>query len=320
MDRASGLISWYRSCFQLPEDVLIPYMTGKSMYRPLIPLLVSYLSGLLIGFYLPIPQFILFPVIFLSLIFFISTLLIRAQRLSFIVATILFALIGLLYLQSILSPHLSPDHITHFVAAKKVVLEGVICRPPELFPDKTRLYLQTEKIIEHEKTIIINGRLLLSIQEKLHAFNYGDRVRFSAKLRFPRNFNNLGRFDYHRYLALKGILVIASLYDRTSIVKVGTTVPNALLVQGENYRSQIRNFLSTHLASPQADIARALILGEKGGIAKGLRDEFSATGVAHILAISGLHIGIIALVSFFLVKHLLDCPLQYAHTSLNPSL
>jgi competence protein ComEC len=188
-----------------------------------------------------------------------------------------------------------------------VVLEGVICRPPELFPDKTRLYLQTEKIIERKKITIINGKLLLTIQKKLNAFKYGDRVRFSAKLRFPRNFNNPGRFDYHSYLALKGILVIASLYDRRSIVKVGTTVPNALFIQGENYRSQIRNFLSTHLTSPEADIARALILGEKGGIAKGLRDEFSATGVAHILAISGLHIGIIALVSFFLVKNLLAC-------------
>jgi len=277
------------------------------MYRPLIPLLVSYLSGLLIGFYLPIPPFILLPGILLFLIFFISTIIIRAQRVSLILAIILFALIGVLYLQSILSPHLSSNHITHYVTGKKVVLEGVISKAPELFPDKTRLYLHTEKIIEHKKITIINGELLLTIQEKLYTFNYGDRVRFSAKLRFPRNFNNPGRFDYNRYLALKGILVIASLYDGTAIVKVGTTVPNSLLLRGEHYRTQIRNFLSTHLSSPEADIARALILGEKGSIPKGLREQFSATGIAHILAISGLHIGIIALVSFFLVRHLLAC-------------
>ena len=290
------------------------------MYRPLIPLLVSYLSGLLIGSYLPIPQFILLPGIFVSLIFLIYTTIVRAHRSSLILVIILFALIGILNLRGILSPHLSPNHITHYVTGKKVVLEGVIYKPPELFPDKTRLYLQAEKIIEHNKITIINGKLLLTIQEKLYAFNYGDRVRFSSKLRLPRNFNNPGRFDYHRYLALKGILAIASLYDGTGIVKVGTTIPNPLLLKGEHYRSQIRNFLSTHLTSPEAEIARALILGEKGGIAKGLREEFSVTGVAHILAISGLHIGIIALVSFFLVKNLLDCPLQYAHVSLSPYL
>jgi competence protein ComEC len=277
------------------------------MYRPLIPILLSYLSGLLICYYLPIPQFILLPGIFLSLIFFIHTIITRAHRLSLILAIILFALIGILYLKGILSPHLSPNHITHYVTGEKVVLEGVLYKPPELFPDKTRLYLQTEKIIEHKKIIIIKGRLLLTIKEKLYAFNYGDRVRFSAKLRFPRNFNNPGRFDYNRYLALKGILVIASLYDGKTIVKVGRTVPNPLLLQGEHYRTQIRNFLRAHLTSPEADIARALILGEKGGIAKELREQFSATGVAHILAISGLHVGIIALVSFFLVKNLLKC-------------
>ena len=188
-----------------------------------------------------------------------------------------------------------------------MVLEGVISKSPELFPDKTRLHLQIEKIIEHNKITIINGILLLTVKKKLYAFNYGDRVRFKAKLRFPRNFNNPGRFDFHRYLALKGILVIASLYDGTAIVKVGTTVPNSLLLRGEHYRTQIRNFLSTHLSSPEADIARALILGEKGGITQELREQFSATGVAHILAISGLHIGIIALVSFFLVRNLLAC-------------
>ena len=190
---------------------LLPYVTGKPMYRPLIPLLLAYLSGLLLGFYFPIPRFILYPGIFFSLLFFIGTTLRRAQRLSFILATILFALIGILYLQGILSPHLPPNHITHYVTARKVVLEGVICSPPELFPDKTRLCLQTEKIVEHDKITLINGKLLLTIQEMLYDINYGDRVRFSAKLRFPRNFNNPGRFDYHRYLALKGILVTASL-------------------------------------------------------------------------------------------------------------
>jgi competence protein ComEC len=234
-------------------------------------------------------------------------MIIKTQRLSLILAIILFALIGILYLQSILSPHLSPNHITHYATGEKVVLEGILYKPPELFSDKTRLYLQTEKIIEHNKINIINGRLLLTIKEKLYSFNYGDRVRFSTKLRFPRNFNNPGRFDYQRYLALKGILIIASLYDGTTIVKVGTTVPNPLVLQGEHYRTRIRNFLSTHLTSPEADIARALILGEKGGITQELREQFSATGVAHILAISGLHIGIIALVSFFLVKNLLKC-------------
>lgn len=188
-----------------------------------------------------------------------------------------------------------------------MVLEGILYRPPELSLDKTKLYLKTKKIIKKNKIITTNGYLLLTVKEKLKAFKYGDRVRFSARIRYPRNFNNPGRFDYCTYLALKGILVTASLKDGREIVKVGETTINPLLKLVEKYRIQIKEFLTTHLQSPSAGIAKALILGEKGEISKELRERFSAAGVAHILAISGLHIGIIALVCFFLVRNLLKC-------------
>lgn len=277
------------------------------MYRPLMPLLFSYLAGLLIGSFLALPRFILLVGILLSLVFFTWTIIKGTKRLSLFLVIMLFALIGILSIRSILAPTLPPNHITRYLTGKKVVVEGVLCKAPELFPDKTVLCLQAEKIIEQKKTIIIEGRLLLTIKETIDGFSYGDRVRFSARLRFPRNFNNPGRFDYQRYLALKGILVIASLYDGRTIVKTGTTVPNPLLLRGERLRTKIRNFLRAHLSAPEVEIACALILGEKSGIAKELREQFSATGVAHILAISGLHIGIIALACLCLVKSVLKC-------------
>jgi len=275
------------------------------MHRPLLPILLFYLCGLIVGYYITIPRVILLSSILLSLFIYIITLIIKKRRLSLILPIIIFNLLGILFLNSSLSPQLPPNHITNYVAEDKMVLEGILYRPPELFLDKTRLYLQMEKIATKDKTIPIKGKLLLTIKEKLEVFNYGDRLRFLTRIRYPRNFNNPGRFNYRTYLALKGILVTAYLKDGREIVKVGETSLNPLLKQVENYRTQIRTFLAHHLQSPAAEIAKALILGEKDEISKELRERFSAVGIAHILAISGLHIGIIALVCFFLLKNIL---------------
>jgi competence protein ComEC len=277
------------------------------MHRPLIPILLSYLTGLVTGYYITIPQTILIPLISLLLLFFIITIAIKKIQLSFLLPIIIFNLLGILFLNSSLFPHLPLNHITHYVKEEKIILEGILYKPPELSLDKTKLYILSERIAEKNKIVPINGKLLLTVKGELEQLNYGDRLRFSARIRNPRNFNNPGGFDYKTYLALKEILVTASIKDGREIARVEETTLNPILKTVEKYRTQIREFLSINLHSPAAEIAKALILGEKGEIPKELRERFSAAGVAHILAISGLHCGIIALVCFFLIKNILKC-------------
>ena len=277
------------------------------MHRPLIPILLSYLSGLITGYYITIPQTILLSLISLLLLLFIITIAVKKTSLSSFLPIIIFNLLGILFINSSLSPHPPPSHISNYAKEGKIVLEGIIYKTPELSINKTKLYITTEKIIENHKIIPINGKLLLTAKDILEDINYGDRVRFKSRIRYPRNFNNPGGFDYKTYLALKGILVTASIKDGRKIVKVGETTPNPFLKAVEKRRMQIRKFLTIHFRSPAAEIAKALILGEKSGIPKELREKFSAAGVAHILAISGLHCGIVALVCFFLIKNILKC-------------
>ena len=219
----------------------------------------------------------------------------------------IFNLLGILFLNSSLYPRLPLNHLANYAKEEKIILEGILYKPPELSLNKTKLYILSERVVEKNKIIPINGKLLLTVKDKLEYLNYGDRLRFSARIRNPRNFNNPGGFNYKTYLALKGILVTASIKDGREIAKVEETSLNPILKTVEKYRTQIREFLSINLHSPVAEIAKALILGEKGEIPKELRERFSAAGVAHILAISGLHCGIIALVCFFLIKNILKC-------------
>ncbi len=282
-------------------------MYHQIVHRPLIPILLSYLIGILIGSYFPVSSYLLLVVVFIQLI--LSTILSNflKKKTFFITLTVTPCLLGMFAICTILTEHLDPHHIVNYATGKKVALEGVLYQSPEVKLDKTRLYLNIETMGEGNKIVPITGKMLLTIKKKSTSFNFGDKIRFFAKIRLPRNFNNPGSFDYQRYLALKGIRVIASLPDETSIIKVQQSSPHIFFALLERYRNTIRNFLSRHLPSPEQGIANALILGEKGGIPEDVRRLFAASGVAHILAISGLHIGIIALVSFVLIKNLLKC-------------
>ena len=172
------------------------------MHRPLIPLLLSYLSGLITGYYISIPRAALLSLILLLLLLYIITITIKKTRLSFYLPFIIFNLLGILFLSSTLSSPLPPDHITHHITKEKVVLEGILYKPPEISLEKTKLYLKIGKIIRNDNIINVNGYLLVTVKGLLNIFNYGDRIRFSARIRHPRNFNNPGGFDYRTYLAL----------------------------------------------------------------------------------------------------------------------
>jgi len=70
----------------------------------------------------------------------------------------------------------------------------------------------------------------------------------------------------------------------------------------ERYRSFLRELIMENTHSPEGGILRALILGEKGGIPEEITDKFNRAGVSHILAISGLHVGIIAFISLIIIR------------------
>jgi competence protein ComEC len=83
-------------------------------------------------------------------------------------------------------------------------------------------------------------------------------------------------------------------------VKVGEGFKNPILLKIESWRDHIRDFLEKEATLPSSSIFQALVLGEQGNIPEEVRESFITTGIAHLLAISGDHLGIVALLSFSL--------------------
>ncbi|MDI7259439.1 MAG: DNA internalization-related competence protein ComEC/Rec2, partial [Thermodesulfobacteriota bacterium] len=278
---------------------------GAEMIRifrlPLIPIFLAYTIGLFWGhFDFPFPSQ---GLLLLSILLILWILLIILKRISWgsWVSLFFFLFLGIFSIHNYLHPGHPPSHLSHFIGFDRILLEGTIDRPPHRIPGKTQLLIKSSKVILSDRHIPVEGRLLLFTKEENGAFHLGDRLRFLCKLYRPHGFHNPGIFSYERYLAFEGIHVIGFLSEEKMWVKVGEGFKNPILLRIEAWRDHIRDFLEKEGRPPSSSILQALVLGEQGNIPEEVKELFITTGIAHLLAISGDHLGIVALLSFFLL-------------------
>ncbi len=205
--------------------------------------------------------------------------------------------LGNLALVRVLDPPLPPEHLRQLSLPQKVHVEGWLYREPERLPHRARLYLAVTKRWQAGVPVPATGKILLTVRFLSGAWQYGDIVRLAVRLRVPRNFHTPGSFDYVGYLARRDIFLSAFVWDDDEIAKIGTH-SGSLRSWLEHTRRTIGIFFDSQLDSHTAAILRALIIGDASGISQELRDTFARAGVAHVLAISGLHIGLVAAAAY----------------------
>lgn len=125
----------------------------------------------------------------------------------------------------------------------------------------------------------------------------GERWRFEVKLKQPRAGLNPAGFDFEKWMFLQGI--DASGYIRDS--RYNKKLADASALNPQHWRTRLAlsiDRLCEHCG--QRGLIKALALGYRGDIEKSHRQQLRASGTAHLLAISGLHVGLVATVAFFL--------------------
>ncbi len=215
---------------------------------------------------------------------------------------LLFLILGVLFIGRYLHFQLPPGHIASYAGGKRIKIEGTLYRPPEVTQKKTRVYLRVERIYSDNEVVPTDGKVMISVKQWEGGLGYGDRVRTIIKLRRPRNFYNPGGFNYERYLVSRRIYATGYLRSSREIARMGEGEFSPFLKLVERLRARIREVIESSSEYPERGILKALILGERGEISEEVRESFIIAGVAHILAISGLHIGILAMVIFWLFR------------------
>ncbi|HBE73182.1 MAG TPA: DNA internalization-related competence protein ComEC/Rec2 [candidate division Zixibacteria bacterium] len=129
---------------------------------------------------------------------------------------------------------------------------------------------------------------------------YGDRMRVEGDWRLAGPSRNPGGFDYRQYLEhqeVAGILASrqAALVGRTG----GNQIMAGLIIPA---RKHVRSAVSRYLEGDEAALLLGLLLGERHLLSDRVKDAFSGTGTTHVLAVSGLHVALVALILFTMLR------------------
>jgi competence protein ComEC len=134
-------------------------------------------------------------------------------------------------------------------------------------------------------------------------FHYGDRIRFPAKLKLPRNFRNPGAFDYQGYLADHGIAALGSTKIENVERLPGFAGSHLTLWRSRLHRAVVAK---VHELWPprEAALIDAMVIGEESFIDRDTRADFQRSGTYHVLVVSGMNVTILAFVTFWTLRRL----------------
>ncbi len=249
----------------------------------LIYLGCAWVAGIFLGSELKIPP----ALIFMGLIP-LPLLLLRRYRKPIVLASLsLFALFsGAVYFSSSL-PADNEAQLQFYNEKGSLTIKGMISQDPDVRDKNTQLNLSASEIRLDGEWHQVQGTALLFVP-RYPSYSYGDILLIEGELETPPRFDD---FDYAGYLAHEGVYS-TMLYPEIEVLKTGAGAkPLEWLYSLRNSLSQT---LAEVLPEPQASLAQGIILGIRGNISPELRADFSTTGTAHLLAISGLHLSIVA--------------------------
>ncbi|MBI3620666.1 MAG: DNA internalization-related competence protein ComEC/Rec2, partial [Nitrospirae bacterium] len=287
------------------------------MRRPLLWVTLCYLSGLAAGelaFYLPLTTVLLVMMVAAAV-----AVVLRQGALpsrSTLLIGMIALLIGSVTAHRTLAG-LERSAVDQWRDRGPVELTGRVHGLPEPEQDRTVLLLDLESVAPPNDASIpsslpptvvpLTGRIRVNVRKMVEGepdLHAGDRLRFSAELRRPYGLHNVGLFDAGRYAQRQGIDAAAS--GRSDQV-IRLDEGNGWLDRGffrpvEAWRARIDDAMAASLSPPSAALLSSLILGETRRLTPGMRDAFTAAGVAHLLSISGSHLALLAGVIFLLVR------------------
>ncbi|TKB63091.1 MAG: DNA internalization-related competence protein ComEC/Rec2 [Nitrospira sp.] len=137
--------------------------------------------------------------------------------------------------------------------------------------------------------------------------HHGDRIAFQGKLHRPRGSLNPGGFDYAAYLERHGIDGMTTVTGAQAVRLLDAETPIGLWSvwnRIDHWRASIRVAALRTLGQPTRGLFLGMIIGERGYLDQELQDWFMVTGTVHLLSISGSHLGLVAVVAFWLVRRL----------------
>ncbi|WP_420388007.1 ComEC/Rec2 family competence protein [Roseivirga sp.] len=190
--------------------------------------------------------------------------------------------------------------IDHEILAYK----AQVISDPEQKARSIRAVIEVYEVYSDSSWVSAVGRVnAYFAQELAESLRYGDLIWVKGSPQTTEPPANPGAFDYANYLAYQNIRYQQFIGDEFE--PIGNEAPNQLEEMAIDIREKAVSLIKQYVPDPRAGaVVLALVLGVKDDLDNELIQSFSATGAMHVLAVSGLHVGIIYGMLFWLLKRL----------------
>ena len=179
------------------------------------------------------------------------------------------------------------------IADRPAILLPVESRRSAIPPtDVTWLTLACEQIVTPDRRVKVSGQIRVSVAGPLAHVRQGDRVTVlgeASGLPTQQNPGEASIADSLRRQHLRGIIRV----KQPELIQVHSKSTNPFTASTSWLRSRCESALQNSLTGTSLSIASALLIGDRSMISRDVRASFVESGTMHLLAISGLHIGIL---------------------------
>jgi len=177
--------------------------------------------------------------------------------------------------------------------------------PGQIFDssERTLFTLRAEQLRDGWEWIPVRGNILVTIYADGREFRIGDRLQLFGELLQPPKPHNPGGYDYNDYLRGQRTLALFRSADRNAVTLLESNRHSFNHWMESTRRAGLAN-LEQHLTPETLPVAEAMIFGVRESVDDEIRQSMLDTGTMHLLAISGLHVTLIAGIGAFFLRQL----------------
>ena len=210
-------------------------------------------------------------------------------------------MIGFIWV-SIFAIHIQHNQLDESLEGTPLLLAGEVVGLPIQQQYATSFLFKVDRTALPTELVTLPSMLKLNWYGRSNKIRAGEQWQLLVKLKRPHGTSNPHGFDYEKWLFQQHISATGYVKKSADNTRLNVASFTNMSAWRESFRNHLDNLLSD---SDYLPIVKALVIGDKSDIKPAQWDVFRKTGTSHLIAISGLHIGLVGALVFGLVRWLL---------------
>lgn len=264
------------------------------MRKPFLFILIPYSLGLIMSYFIETNIVLLYALFIAITILGVITFMMKKQGANMIIFLSLFILGAI-----VSNYHLNKSILLNF-KGETLEVQGIVREILTVDKNYTKAEFEVTTVKLDRSMIMIREKTSLNIKGNLK-INKGDIIKFQGTIDGISRNGNPYLFNYRTYMFTKGVYtnMSATSYSVKILSKENPTLGDNLSI---NFEERVNNIFDNNLKSNNSSIMKSIILGNSSYLDEETQGKFRDLGLGHILAVSGLHVGLIFLFIMYILQ------------------